>query len=80
MKCKSSNSDVSVIFQNTVRECRLRALIPSQEELAQRTGINRATICALENNRLFLSSRNALVISLVLGCSLDDLYQKRKAA
>lgn len=80
MKCKSSNSDVSTIYRNTVRKCRLRALIPSQEELARRTGINRATICALENNRLFLSSRNALVISVVLGCSLDDLYQRRNAA
>ncbi|MBU1023679.1 helix-turn-helix domain-containing protein [bacterium] len=80
MKSKWQNSDVSKLYRNRVRECRLSALIPSQEELATRTGINRATICALENNRLFLSSRNALIISGVLGCSLDDLYQRRNAA
>jgi len=64
-------------YSNRVKEARLQALVATQEELAQLTGINRTTISALENNRLFLSSQYALAISEVLRCSLNDLYQKR---
>jgi len=63
------------LHKNRLRQCRLRALIASEAELARRTGIDRTTISALENNRLSLSIRNALRIKEVLGCSLDDLYQ-----
>jgi len=66
-------------YRNRVRDCRLRALIAKQEDLADRTGISRTTINALENNRLFLSSAYALLIAEVLGCKLDDLYEKRDA-
>ena len=66
-------------YQNRVRECRLRALIAKQGELARLTGISRSTINALENNRLFLSSPYALLIAQSLGCTLDDLYEKRNA-
>jgi DNA-binding XRE family transcriptional regulator len=55
-------------------------MVGKQEELARMTGINRSTISALENNRLFLSSRNALLISEALGCRLDDLYEVRHGA
>ena len=63
-------------YQNRVRECRLRGLIISEAELSRRTGIERTTISALENNRRFLSAEHALLIKEVLGCSLDDLYEK----
>jgi len=64
-------------YRNRVKEARLQALIATQQELAQLTGINRTTINALENNRLFLSSQYALAISEVLRCNLNALYQKR---
>ena len=64
-------------YRNHVLECRLRALVRTQQELARRTGINRTTISALERNRIFLSSYHALVIAEALGCSLDDLYGRR---
>ncbi len=64
-------------YRNRVRECRLRAIVGKQEELAKMTGIPRSTINALENNRLFLSSQYALLIRDVLGCTLDDLYAAR---
>ena len=64
-------------YRNCVRECRLRAMVAKQEDLAKMTGINRSTINALENNRLFLSSHYALLIAEVLGCSLDQLYERR---
>jgi DNA-binding XRE family transcriptional regulator len=64
-------------YRNRVRECRLRAVVARQEDLAQMTGINRTTISALENNRLFLSSPYALLIAEALGCSLNDLFEKK---
>ena len=68
---------VSRQYRNRVRECRLRAMVATQEELASLTGIPRTTLSALENNRLFLSSGYALLIAQALGCKLDDLYEKR---
>ena len=66
-------------YRNRVRECRLQAMMAKQEDLAKKTGINRSTINALENNRLFLSSTYALLISEALKCKLDQLYEKRNA-
>jgi transcriptional regulator with XRE-family HTH domain len=63
-------------YRNRVRECRLRGLIISEAELSRRTGIERTTLSALENNRRFLCIEHALLIREVLGCSLDDLYEK----
>jgi len=65
-------------YRNRVMHCRLRATIRTQQELAQKTGINRTTISALERNRIFLSSYHALLIAETLGCSLDDLYERRQ--
>ena len=63
-------------YRNRVRECRLRALIISEAELSRRTGIERTTLSALENNRRFLCIEHALLLKEVLGCSLDDLYNR----
>ncbi|MBI4283548.1 MAG: helix-turn-helix transcriptional regulator [Chloroflexi bacterium] len=62
-------------YRNRLRKCRLRAMIATQEELARLTGIDRTTISAIENNRLFLSAPYALIFKEVLQCSLDDLYE-----
>jgi DNA-binding XRE family transcriptional regulator len=62
-------------YRNRLRKCRLRAMIATQEELAKLTGIDRTTISAIENNRLFLSSPYGLILKEVLGCSLDDLFE-----
>ena len=71
-----SSCIINVLYQNRVREMRLKALIASQAELARRTGICRTTICALEHNRIPLSIHYAMLIKKALGCSLDDLYQE----
>ena len=68
---------VSRQYRNLVRECRLRAMVATQQELSMKTGIGRTTISALENNRLFLSSTYALVIAEALHCKLGDLFEKR---
>lgn len=61
--------------------CRLRQVRDSkgmnQGKLAEMTNINRATLSLLENNRLFLSSKNALVLRDALGCTMDELYERR---
>ena len=67
-------AEIKSRYQNRVRECRLRGLIISEAELSRRTGIERTTLSALENNRRFLCIEHALLIKEVLGCSLDDLY------
>lgn len=63
-------------YRNRLRKCRLQAMIATQEELARLTGIDRTTISAIENNRLFLSSPYALIFKEALGCSLDDLFEQ----
>lgn len=67
-------------YRGRVRECRLKAMIAKQEDLAKLTGISRSTVNAIENNRLFLSAPYALLIAEALGCSLDELYEKRDAS
>lgn len=73
---KAIHSEVRTRYRNRVRECRLRGLIISEAELSRRTGIERTTLSALENNRRFLSIEHALLIREILGCSLDDLYEQ----
>jgi DNA-binding XRE family transcriptional regulator len=70
---------IARLYRNRVRECRLKAMLPKQEDLVKLTGISRSVISALENNRLFLSSPYALTIAEALGCKLDDLFEKRQA-
>lgn len=70
------STEVAERYRARVRECRLRAMVPKQGDLARMTGINRNIISALENGRLFLSSTYALLIAEALGCSLDDLFEK----
>ncbi len=69
-------SEMRSRYLNRVRECRLRGLVISEAELSRRTGIERTTLSALENNRRFLCIEHALLIREVLGCSLDDLYER----
>lgn len=68
-------SEIRLRYRNRLRECRLRGLIISEAELARRTGIQRTSVSALENNRRFLAIEHALLIKEVLGCTLDDLYE-----
>ncbi len=69
---------IARLYRNRVRECRLQAMLPKQEDLVKLTGISRSVISALENNRVFLSSPYAITIAEALGCKLDDLFEKRQ--
>ena len=66
---------VKAKYRTRLRQCRLRALIATQEDLSRLTGIDRTTISAIENHRLFLSSTYALLFAEALKCSLDDLFE-----
>ena len=64
-------------YRNNVQLMRLRAGIPKQKELASRTGIRASTLSEIESNQVFLSSAYALRIAEVLGCKIDELFEKR---
>ena len=64
------------LYKNRLRECRMASRL-TQSELAQRTNLSQPMISAIENERMFLSSFDALLIANEIGCSLDDLYEKR---
>ena len=47
----------------------------TQEELAQKSGVSRGTICALESNSLRNTSTNVLVkLANALGVSIDEIF------
>ncbi|MCY2988097.1 MAG: helix-turn-helix domain-containing protein [Planctomycetota bacterium] len=47
----------------------------SQEELAQRTGLFRAGISAIEIGRLVSSTAAALALARVFSCAVEDLFE-----
>ena len=47
----------------------------SQEELAQRTGLSRAGISAIEIGRLIPSTAAALALARVFSCAVEDLFE-----
>ncbi|MHB0999633.1 MAG: helix-turn-helix transcriptional regulator [Armatimonadota bacterium] len=65
-------------YSNCVRERRLQAMISSQKQLSDLTGIPRNAISLIENNHMFLSSPYALLIAEALGCSINDLFKRIK--
>lgn len=66
----SNKSDL----KNRVSQCR-RARGWSQQELAARSGVARATISAIEIQRLVPSTTAALALARALGCRVEDLFQ-----
>ncbi|MDD4051048.1 MAG: helix-turn-helix transcriptional regulator [candidate division Zixibacteria bacterium] len=71
------NTEIKGKYRNRVLQVRLQKEIKTQKDLAGRTGIRQSILCDIESNKLFLSSIYALRIVEVLGCSIDDLYEKR---
>jgi molybdate-binding protein/transcriptional regulator with XRE-family HTH domain len=60
-------------FKNRLREFRL-ARGWSQEELANRAGLSRAGVSAIEIQRLIPSAAAALALARALGCRVEDLF------
>jgi molybdate-binding protein/DNA-binding XRE family transcriptional regulator len=62
------------MLKNSVRDHRL-ARRWSQQELADRAGIARASVSAIEIERLVPSTAAALSLSAALNCRVEDLFQ-----
>ena len=60
---------------NRIREWRLVAAPMTQAELAQRCGVTRQTIIALEGGKYSPSLELAFAISRALGRTLDEVFQ-----
>jgi len=74
---RKTTSEIKDQYQNNVMLLRLKAGYKTQKEFAERIGISPTILCDIESNRQFLSSANALRISEILQCSLDDLFERR---
>jgi molybdate-binding protein/DNA-binding XRE family transcriptional regulator len=69
-----SNSELT----NCIRDRRIQRQW-SQQELAERAGIARASVSAIETGRLVPSTAAALSLSTALGCRVEDLFQLKSS-
>jgi putative transcriptional regulator len=60
---------------NQIRRLRFEAGEMTQAELAQRVGVTRQTIIAIEQGRYSPSLEMAFLIAHVFGVSLDDVFR-----
>jgi putative transcriptional regulator len=65
-----------VSISNRIRELRFRAGEMTQQELADRVGITRQTIIALEQGRYYPSLELAFLIAQTFGVALEDVFQR----
>ena len=68
---KVMNNDI--ILHNRLKEMRLKKEI-SQEELAKLVGTTRQTIIAIEKGTFNPSAKLALLLTMALDCSFEDLF------
>jgi putative transcriptional regulator len=60
---------------NDIRSLRFRAGEMTQAELAERLGVTRQTVIAIEQGRYSPSLEMAFQIARVFGVALDDVFQ-----
>ena len=63
---------------SVMKEARLRAGL-SQQELAERVGVSRQTVNAIEKGDYNPTIRLCLAICHALGCTLDELFWEDEA-
>ncbi|OHB33588.1 MAG: XRE family transcriptional regulator [Desulfuromonadaceae bacterium GWC2_58_13] len=66
-------SKENFVLQNTIRKAREERSW-SQQELAERAGLSRTGISAIEAGRLVPSTAAALALSAAFGCRVEDLF------
>lgn len=66
--------DEKIIISNTIRRLRFFANEMTQQELADRTGVTRQTIVAIENGKYFPSLELAFRIAHTFGVQLSDVF------
>ena len=66
--------DEKIIISNTIRRLRFFANEMTQQELADRTGVTRQTIVAIENGKYFPSLELAFRIAHTFSVQLSDVF------
>ena len=66
--------DEKIIISNTIRRLRFFANEMTQQELADRTGVTRQTIVAIENGKYFPSLELAFRIAYTFNVQLSDVF------
>ena len=64
----------SPVISNNIRKLRFFANEMTQQELADRTGVTRQTIMAIENGKYFPSLELAFRMAHVFKVSLDEVF------
>ncbi|MBA4029394.1 MAG: XRE family transcriptional regulator [Planctomyces sp.] len=68
----------SPLAKNQVRSLRIAAGL-TQTELAERAGVSRTAVTAIEGSRLVPSVATALALAKVLGATVEDLFREGEA-
>jgi putative transcriptional regulator len=66
--------DDKIMISNTIRRLRFFASEMTQQELADRTGVTRQTIVAIENGKYFPSLELAFRIAYTFNVQLSDVF------
>jgi putative transcriptional regulator len=61
-------------MQNSIPVFRAKLNI-TQEDLANRVGVTRQTIIAIEKNRYYPSLELAFKMAALFGCTIEDIFQ-----
>lgn len=64
-----------VTFENRIRELRFHADEMTQQQLADRAGITRQTVIALEQGKYYPSLELAFVISRIFAVGIEDVFR-----
>lgn len=67
-------------ISNTIRRLRFDHNEMTQQELADRIGVTRQTVAAIEQNKYSPSLEAAFRIAEVFGVDIGDVFQWKKAA
>lgn len=68
----------SQIIQNKIRKLRFQHHEMTQQELADKTGVTRQTIHAIENGKYFPTLELAFRISRVFDLTIEDVFIWKK--
>ena len=64
-----------VVITNRIRELRFHSAEMSQQALADRVGITRQTVIALEQGKYYPSLELAFLIANAFGVALEEVFQ-----
>jgi len=66
-----------LVISNRIRELRFKEGEMTQQALADRVGITRQTVIALERGKYYPSLELAFLIAKAFGVALEDVFQRQ---